>query len=104
MVNRALTRRGKVWADRYHPRDLATPREVRRALVYVLQNRCKHAARSPGLDACASGAWFDGWRDVCIRVLGGTPSPPVLAPYTWLLRAGWRRHGLIGSREAPRSP
>jgi REP element-mobilizing transposase RayT len=27
---------------------------------------------------------------------------PVLEPRTWLLRAGWRRHGLISIREAPR--
>jgi putative transposase len=102
-VNRSLARRGQVWADRYHRRDLATPREVRRALVYVLQNHRKHAAGSPGLDACSSAAWFDGWRDISIRVIGGRPSPPVVAARTWLLRAGWRRHGLIGAREAPRS-
>jgi len=37
-TNRALCRRGRVWADRYHVRALTTPREVRHALVYVLQN------------------------------------------------------------------
>jgi len=37
-VNRVLRRHGRVWADRHHTRDLRTPREVRHALVYVLQN------------------------------------------------------------------
>jgi len=35
-VNRALGRRGAVWQDRYHARALTTPRAVRNALVYVL--------------------------------------------------------------------
>ena len=42
-VNRHLERRGKVFGDRYHPRSLTTPREVRTALVYVLQNWRKPA-------------------------------------------------------------
>ena len=37
-VNRVLRRRGRVWIDRFHARALRTPREVRNALVYVLQN------------------------------------------------------------------
>src|SRR5262249_22714935 len=37
-VNRALKRCGAVWADRFHARTLRTPREVRNALVYVLNN------------------------------------------------------------------
>ncbi len=42
-VNRVLGRRGGVWGDRYHRRDLATPREVRHALVYVLQTAIRAA-------------------------------------------------------------
>src|SRR5262245_13707049 len=38
-VNRALDRAGSFWSDRYHARPLRTPREVRNALVYVLQTR-----------------------------------------------------------------
>jgi REP element-mobilizing transposase RayT len=41
-VNRLLGRRGRVWSDRYHARQLRTPREVRHALVYVLTNWRKH--------------------------------------------------------------
>jgi len=41
--NRVLGReRGKLWGDRYHRRDLKTPRQVRNALVYVLANDKKH--------------------------------------------------------------
>src|SRR5207248_880708 len=29
-INRALARRGRVWDDRYHARDLATPRDLGR--------------------------------------------------------------------------
>src|SRR5262245_59482050 len=42
VVNRALERRGPVWKDRYHARELTTPRAVRHALVYVLMNIRKH--------------------------------------------------------------
>ena len=37
-VNRAVGRRGRVIADRYHHRLLRTPQEVHRALRYVLLN------------------------------------------------------------------
>jgi hypothetical protein len=99
-VNRALGRHGKVWADRYHARGLATPREVRNALVYVLHNFRKHHTGGTGLDPCSSAAWFDGFRD------SSAPSPvgrPVALPRTWLAAVGWRRRGLIGIAEVPAS-
>ena len=43
-LNRALKRKGKWFAHRYHARSLRTPREVRNALRYVLLNRKHHAA------------------------------------------------------------
>ncbi|HEY3358468.1 MAG TPA: transposase, partial [Polyangia bacterium] len=61
-VNRLLARRGPVWGDRYHRRDLTTPREVRNALVYVLCNARKHGRPVADLDPCSSARWFDGWR------------------------------------------
>lgn len=99
-INRALERRGKVWADRYHARLLRTPREVRHALVYVLQNFRKHLAGARGWDACSSALWFDGWR-TAVR----TPehaAKPVATARTWLVRVGWRRWGLVDMREGPR--
>jgi len=106
-VNRVLTRRGRVWSDRYHARTLRTPRETRQALVYVLMNFKKHAGPSArGVDAMSSAVWFDGWKDP-LRM--GDPSAgigrgvvPVWRPRTWLAREGWRRGGLIHQDERPR--
>ena len=91
-------------------RVLKTPREVRRALAYVLLNARKHyfearRGRPPVvLDVCSSGAWFDGWRhppparerDELLMV-----HPDVAEPRTWMLTTGWRRHGLLDPGEVP---
>ncbi len=63
-ANRTLERTGKVWGDRYHRRDLATPREVRHALVYVLQSFKKHGPAERVMDPCSSAPGFEGWRDL----------------------------------------
>ena len=109
-VNRALNRRGRVFVDRYHARLLRTPREVRNALCYVLQNYRRHhaaeAERRGGmidptwLDPRSSATAFDGWRDRP-EVTEARPPPPVSAPTFWLLRNGWRRHGLLDVDETP---
>jgi REP element-mobilizing transposase RayT len=101
-VNRVLGRAGQVWGDRYHARLLRTPREVRHALVYVLQNWRKHFAGVRGLDPRSSAAWFTGW----ILLVGPVPvlPAPVVAGRTWLAATGWLRHGLIRTDEAPRPP
>jgi len=101
-VNRALGRAGRVWGDRYHARMLRTPREVRNALVYVLNNFRKHLRDAVGLDACSSAQYFDGWRTVpgFRRVVGVSP---VATARTWLARVGWRRHGPIDVDECPRA-
>jgi REP-associated tyrosine transposase len=106
-VNRVFARRGPVLADRYHRRVLRTPREVRNALAYVLLNVRKHFRQRWGyapaarLDAASSGRWFEGWR----REPAGREPPgdarDVARPRTWLLVAGWRRHGLIDPAEVP---
>jgi putative transposase len=100
-INRSLGRRGRVWMDRFHARELATPREVRHALVYVLQNFRKHARGARGFDPCSSAAWFSGWREPIVRPSG---RPPIVAARTWLACIGWRRHGLLGVQETPRVP
>jgi putative transposase len=42
-LNRSIGRRETVFADRYHARVLASPRDVANTLRYVLQNYRKHA-------------------------------------------------------------
>jgi hypothetical protein len=99
-VNRVLGRSGPLWKGRSHQRVLKTPREVRHALVYVLQNWKKHIAGACGLDPCSSASWFDG----CSKSSGKPtyiPSP-LAAPRTWLAAKGWRRLGLLALTEAPR--
>jgi hypothetical protein len=99
-VNRIVGKRGPIWADRNLQRLLCTPREVRNALVYVLQNWRKHLPGGRGVDPRSSAGWFTGWRI-------GMPLPcgksPVRKARTWLAAVGWRRHGLIGLDEVPRS-
>jgi hypothetical protein len=109
-VHRAFGRTGAVLHGRYHLRILRTPREVRSALAYVLLNVRKHFKQRRGyapavrLDEASSGRWFDGWRRVPV---GRAPPDGLLVardvarPRTWLLAAGWRRHGLIDPTEVP---
>jgi putative transposase len=128
-INRAAGRKGKVFDERYHARELSTPRETRNAIVYVLLNRRKHAAKAAwatgstawtagsigapvsalasGIDPMSSGYWFDGWKPP-----SEAHSPPwwdandlvpVRPARTWLARKGWRRHGLVGVDERPKS-
>jgi REP element-mobilizing transposase RayT len=102
-VNHALSRRGSVWADRYHARPLRTPREVRYGIVYVLANWKKHIPGARGFDVCSSAWWFEGWK---VPPASGPPDwrcpePPVWAPREWLSATGWRRHGLISRNERP---
>ncbi len=107
-VNRVLRRKGRVWADRWHARPLTTPRQVRAALVYVLMNFRKHGAEYLSVvDRCSTARWFEGWKDWRPPRSGPfgrkDDEPPVITPRTWLLRVGWRRHGLLSVKETPRS-
>ncbi len=101
-VNRALEVAGPVWADRYHARELKTPRAVRNALVYVLMNAKKHGARvASGIDAFSSAPWFEGFAK---PVAPPDEAAPVRASRTWLGNVGWRRAGLVRLDERPRAP
>jgi putative transposase len=113
-VNRAIGRRGSLWGDRYHRRDLTSPRQTRTAIVYVLMNFRKHTPEDAwaglrGLDSRSSAAWFDGWdpragpavTDVQSRSLRGDAGLPIAPAGTWLAGPGWRRLGLVRVDERP---
>jgi hypothetical protein len=115
-LNALFARSGRVFADRYHSRVLRSPREVRNALVYVLNNFRRHADREGPplplafLDPCSSAGFFEGWdpewthappdrrafRDPCPSL------PHATAPArSFLLRRGWKRYGLLRPFEMP---
>ena len=104
-LNRVMGRKGKVFAGRFHARPVASPRQVRGALRYVLCNARKHArergvALPPAwIDRFSSARYFDGFRD-------RPPDPlperaPVVAPRLWLVTTGWRRFGLLAPGDTP---
>jgi REP element-mobilizing transposase RayT len=117
-INAAITRRtgvrrsGRVFSDRYHARALTTPREVRNALAYVLNNWRHHdehrapAARGWTIDPYSSGFQFGGWKELqhaafLFRPDDGYDGLIVWLPRTWLLREGWQRHGRFRLDEVP---
>jgi len=107
-VNRTSGRSGRVLDSRYHHRSLRSPREVRRALAYVLLNARRHLAKrrhvsqtDAKLDPASSARWFDGWRRE-VEIPVANLLPEVARARSWLLRVGWRRHGLVDPAELPR--
>ena len=111
-LNRALGRRGAVFTDRYHAHVLRTPREVRHALRYILNNARHHAAElgrafDPAwFDPFSSAPWFPGWATPLEPYSGWTYEllrrpPPTAGATAWLLTTGWKRHGLIEPAEVP---
>lgn len=100
-LNRLFGRAGRLFADRYHARELRAPRDMRNVLVYVFGNARRHGAvLTEVLDPCSSAGIFDGWKEIA----GPHDGPTWLArARTWLLTVGWRRHGRISVREQARS-
>jgi hypothetical protein len=108
----ARRRRGTVFPDRFHEEIITTPKQARRALAYVLNNWRKHRedrhdfARSWRIDPFSTGVHFDGWKereDAVVYVSYRDTYEPLVVylPKTWLLRVGWRRHGLVRFGEVP---
>lgn len=91
-LNRQWRRMGALFDGRYHAHVLDTPREVRRALAYVLQNARKHGVHFTGvIDPCSSARWFPDWEVSLLEdPLGPNPLP---RPRSWLLAQGWKRSG-----------
>ncbi|HET9624708.1 MAG TPA: transposase [Kofleriaceae bacterium] len=118
-INRAISkrrpgprRRGSVFPDRYHAEIITSPRQARHALSYVMNNWRKHGEDRHGrmqawkIDWFSSAIAFVDWAEY-----GDSPwlwrGPQayeplwVRQPTMWLLRTGWKRHGLISYREVP---
>jgi hypothetical protein len=111
-LNGCMRLRGRVLADRYHARLLGTPLEVRRALLYVLNNVRKHLPPTTMLprdwiDPYSTAACFDGWSTCITLPRWGPGGDPELLPRTqprlWLLHTGWRRHGALDPGAQPGS-
>jgi putative transposase len=106
-------RRGTVFPDRYHAEIIDSPRQARHALAYILNNWRKHAEdrRDPRIKDWDhdwfSTAWsFTDWAELADEHFLRFPPPTyeallVRRPSTWLLRDGWKRHGLISYHEVP---
>src|SRR5664279_158460 len=68
--NAATGHRGSVFSDRYFPRVLKTPTQVRNCLAYVLNNWKHHgetadALRRPWpIDPYSTASMFDGWKEL----------------------------------------
>lgn len=95
-------RRGVVFTDRYHVEPLSSPRQVRNALAYVLNNWRRHRIeRETSIELCggqldpySSALAFTGWREPLAppgRLPPGYGPPETSPPRVWYLKAGWMR-------------
>jgi len=109
----ARSRRGKVFADRYHAEVITSPTQARNAIRYVLSNWRRHKEDREGLpstwlvDPFSSGILFPDWLELqdqpWMWPLRDTYDPLVVrTPRSWLLAEGWKRAGgPISAREVP---
>jgi REP element-mobilizing transposase RayT len=117
-INAAITARtgvrrsGAVFPDHYHSRALSSPRAVRHALAYVLNNWRRHGedraglARRWKLDPFSTAVDFAGWKELesspCFYRPPASYKPLLVwLPETWLLRTGWAKYGPISVYEVP---
>ncbi|MDB4944572.1 MAG: hypothetical protein JWP97_4106 [Labilithrix sp.] len=94
-------KRGKIWCDRYFRVDLTSPRQARRALVYVLQNGHHHGVVPPGQrDPLSSAPWSTRFVQRPELPAETSPCSPSL---TFMLNKLWERQwpGLILPSEVP---
>ena len=111
-INRALSRTGAVFPDRYHARILNSPKSARAAICYVVNNWRKHGEhrtallRDYAIDPFSSAISFSGFRELADRATLWQPPPTyeplrVRRPRSWLLAHGWQRAGAISVRDVP---
>jgi REP element-mobilizing transposase RayT len=106
-LNRLFGRKGTMFRERYHARQLRTPREVRWGLNYVLGNARRHAWQGhrklarDWVDPFSSAPEFTDWTvqpwtDAC--ELGEVATRPA---QFWLLTTGWQRSGPLDPNAIP---
>lgn len=106
-LNQLFGRGGSMFPERYHARQLRTPKEARNGLGYVLNNARKHAwqghrrlaedwvdpfSSAPDFTAWTHRPWTDDLR------LGDAVTVPARF---WLLRIGWQRAGPLDPNAIP---
>jgi hypothetical protein len=105
LVKRGRPCSGRIFAYRYATTSITTPKQCRNTLAYVLNNWRRHnedRLSDALVDRFSSAVHFDGWKDiVSFAIPDGYDPLPVVSPTTWLLRAGWRRHGPIPTHFVP---
>jgi len=97
-LNRATGRKGTVFADRYHAHILRTPREVRNAVRYVMENSRIHAERRGEtwyrkVDPFAGGPCPNRFLEACRKL--------VAEPRSYILRKAWGLPWLYPPGAAP---
>ncbi len=108
---RRVARSGRVFTDRYHCENLASVRQVRHALAYVINNWRRHRDDNGAytllegrLDPYASGLAFRGWHEEIppdVPLPDGYEVPPVSRATTWLLGQGLQKAAPISMFEVP---
>jgi putative transposase len=79
-MNRVMSSRGRVVAQRYLARALCTPSQVARARRYVLYNFAQHARE-----------WGERLPARFVDPYSSAALPDLPPPQTWLLDVGWQR-------------
>jgi len=88
-LNKVMSRRGPVFADRYHAHLPESPREAFQAVRYVLENWAVHAEREGQPRPVGVDPFSSAWRH------GG---PPLVAEAEWwMLRVGIGRARIRGA-------
>ena len=110
-INRNYGRHGPVFAYRYHATPITSPKQMRNALAYVLNNWRRHRedrghprASRALVDPYSTGIWFTGWKGMEDRFFTRPPDYeplPAANAMSWLMTTGWKQHGLIDVRERP---
>ena len=98
-LNRAILRRGRVFADRFHARAITSPLDAWRTLHYVLCNARRHGIRlSSLLDPFSSAPWFPKWQHAPAAPARPSPVSPARSSS---LRDACTWHGRLDARRAP---